>query len=88
MVTYLAKKYGIADQAKKPSVFYPVKSSDARLLYGPAEVIEGMISADTCAVHMWNSALIGLSDKPPSPGSYIDVACRQYGIEPLAGHSP
>jgi len=81
MVTYLAKKYGVADQAQKPSVFYPVRWKDAAALFGPAEFIEAMITPESRAVHMWYSRLVGLIDKPPPRGSYTDVICRRFGID-------
>lgn len=80
MLTYLAKKHKIADLAKKPSVFYPVGWPDARRLYGPAERIEAMIGPDTHAVHLYNGTLAELRDQSPPKGSYIEVACRKYGI--------
>lgn len=81
MLTYLAKKHKIAERAQKPGVFYPVGWPDARRLYGPAEQIQAMIGPDTCAVHMYNGALFGLRDKKPPQGSYIELACRKYGID-------
>jgi hypothetical protein len=81
MVTYVAKKYRIAEQAQKPEVFYPVRWKDAPALFGPASVIEEMITPETAAVHMWYSRLIRFIDRPPPPGSYVDVLCRKYGID-------
>jgi hypothetical protein len=81
MVTYVAKKYGLAEHAQKPWVFYPVRWQDARMLFGPADVIESMIRPETRAVHMYNSRLVGLADKPPPKGSYLDLVCRRYGIQ-------
>ena len=81
LVTYLARKYDVAKMAKPRSIFYPVRYQDARLLYGPAEVIEGMITPETKAVHMWHSKLFDLHDKPPPPGSYMDVVCRKHDIK-------
>ena len=81
MVTFLAKKHGVAEQAQSPAVFYPVRWKDARALFGPAEIIEKMITPKTHAVHMWYSRLIGLVDKPPPRDSFIDTLCKKYGIE-------
>ena len=80
MVTYIAKKYRVSDQAQKPEVFYPVRWKDARSLFGPAEIIEQMITPETRAVHMWYSRLVGLIDQAPPRGSYLDIVCRRYGI--------
>jgi hypothetical protein len=81
MVTYLAKKHGVAEQAQGPAVFYPVRWKDARALFGPTELVDQMITPETRAVHMWYSRLVGLVDKPPPRDSFIDVLCRKYGIE-------
>ncbi|MEL6873838.1 MAG: hypothetical protein AAGM33_00020 [Pseudomonadota bacterium] len=81
LVTHVIKKNRIENHARPPTVFYPVRWKDARALYEPAEVVEGMLADDTCAVHMWHSRLVGLFDKPPAPGSYIDVACRKHDID-------
>ena len=80
MVTYVANKYRVAEQAQKPEVFYPVRWKDAQALFGSANVIEKMITPETVAVHMWYSRLVNFIDKPPPPGSYIDVLCRKHSI--------
>ena len=80
MVDYLAKKHKVVNQAQKPSVFYPISWKNARSLYGPAHVIEELIAPETHTVHLYNSRLVGLNDRPPPRGSYIDVICRQHGI--------
>ena len=82
MVTYVAKKYGVANQAQKPWVFYPVRWKDGPALMGPAEKIEEMLRPETRAVHMWYSHLVRFVDKPPPRGSYLDIACRRYGVDP------
>jgi hypothetical protein len=81
MLTYLARKHRVATQAQKPTVFYPIRWKDARLVYGPAEEVERMISTETHAVHLWHSRLVGFSDKPPPKGSYMDKICKHVGVE-------
>lgn len=81
LVTYVAKKHGVAQRAQPPSVFYPLRWKEARMLYGPAAEVEALLKPETRAVHMWHSRLVGLFDKPPPSGSYIDVACRKHGID-------
>ena len=66
----------------KPEIFYPVRWKDARSVYEPAEVVEAMLTPETRAVHLWHSRLHGLRDNPPAPGSYIDLACKRFGIDP------
>ena len=81
MVTFLAKKHKVADQAQKPSVFYPISWKDARQFYEPAHIVKSSLTQDTHAVHLYNSRLVGLTDKPPPAGSYIDLICRNHGID-------
>lgn len=80
MITYLARKYDTARLAQPKSVFYPLDYDQATKLFEHADVVEAMIEPNTLAVHMWNSKLRGLVDRPPPPGSYVDVACRKHGI--------
>jgi len=80
MLTYVAKKYGMAKQAQKRPVFYPVRWQDARLLFAPADLIESMIKPETRAVHMHNAQLGSLKKTFPPEGSYIDLACRRHEI--------
>jgi hypothetical protein len=81
LVTYCAKKHGVADLAQEPSVFYPVRWKDARCVFDSAEVINQMLTPETRAVHMWRSRLIGLAETPPQKGSYLDIACRRHDID-------
>ncbi len=81
LVTYVAKKCGVAAQAQPPSVFYPIRWKEARMVFGPADAVEEKIGADTVAVHLWHSRLIDLLDKPPPAGSYLDKLCRRYDVD-------
>jgi hypothetical protein len=81
LVTYAVKKNNVARFAQEPSVFYPIRWKDARMLFGPAEIIEQSLRSNTRAVHMWQSRLVDLAAKPPPKGSYLDVACRRLGVE-------
>lgn len=82
LLTYLVKKHGLQKAAKNPNVYYPIRWRDARELYGPAEAIQARLTSDTRTIHMWNSRLVGLFDKPPPMGSYIAAACERFGIDP------
>ncbi|MDE2403598.1 MAG: hypothetical protein KGM17_02645 [Sphingomonadales bacterium] len=84
LVTHVVKRNHLQAEAQKPDVFYPVRWKDARALYEPAAVVEAMITPETCAVHMWNSRLQELKEHPPAPGSYIDLACKRFGVDPAA----
>jgi hypothetical protein len=81
ILTYVTKKHRVANQGQPPEVFYPVRWKDAKMVYGPAETIESMITPKTRTVHLWHSRLVGLFDKPPAQGSYIDKVCRRHGID-------
>jgi hypothetical protein len=82
MLTYAIKQNGLNATAQPIDVFYPVRYEDAQALYEPAEVVEAMLTERTHAVHMWNSRLKGLKDKPPPPGTFIDKMCRRFGVDP------
>lgn len=82
LVTHVVKTNKLQGKAQPPEVFYPVRWKDARALYEPAALVEGMVRPETCAVHMWNSRLQGLKEKPPAPGSYVDLACRRFDVDP------
>ncbi|NTZ43957.1 hypothetical protein G7A66_12850 [Altererythrobacter sp. SALINAS58] len=80
LVTHVVKKNKLQRYAQPPEVFYPIRWSEARMLYGPAEAIEQKLTEDTCAVHMWHSRLEGLRDKQPPAGSYIEKMCNQFNV--------
>lgn len=82
LVTHVVKRNKLQAHAQKPEIFYPVRWKDARSVYEPAEVVEAMLTPETRAVHLWHSRLHGLRDNPPAPGSYIDLACKRFGIDP------
>lgn len=82
LVTHCVKKNGLGSFARSPDVFYPVRWKDAKMLYGPAEAVEALVTSETCAVHMWHSRLEELVHAPPPPGSYIHAMCRRFGVDP------
>jgi len=81
LVTYLAKKHGVAEKAQERTMFYPVKYEDAHVIFEPADEAERMLTSRTRAVHFWQAKLVGRLAMPPPLGSYLDLACRRYGIE-------
>jgi hypothetical protein len=81
MLTYLAKKYGVSSRAKERSVFYPVRHSQAKLLCGPAESIESMLTPETRAVHLWHSVISPADRVSPPRGSYLEAACHRHGLD-------
>jgi hypothetical protein len=81
LITYLAKKYRVAKLAQEPSVFYPVRYQDADVLFSaPAAVVESMLTPQTRAVHLWHSKFTEAAKTRPPQGSYLEHACRSYGI--------
>ena len=80
MFTHLLKKHGLTHFASPPEVFYPINWREARALYGPADELEAMLSADTRAIHLYNSQLRELAKAPPPKGSYIAKICQELGI--------
>ena len=80
MLTYLAKRYGVIDQAQPRQVFYPIPYAEADLIFGDADAVEALLSHDTVTIHMWNSRLRHLLDSPPPPGSYVARLCRQLDV--------
>ena len=79
-LTYLAKKYGVARQAKKRSVFYPVIHHNWKLLCGPPRFVEAELSRETRTVHLWRSVLVRVMGPSPPPGSYLEALCRAHGL--------
>jgi hypothetical protein len=80
VLTYLARKYGVAKSAKKPSIFYPVSHQDWKLLCGPPELVKATLTKETRTVHLWRSVLIRLMGPSPPRGSYLEALCHALGL--------
>jgi hypothetical protein len=81
LVTHSVRKNELQPYALSPDHFYPVRWKDARMLYGPVDELEALLSEETRAVHMWHSRLVGLKEKPPEPGTYMHKICTRLGID-------
>ena len=79
-LTYLAKKYGVAQRAKDRSVFYPVTHHQWKLLCGPPEFVNAQLTKETRTVHLWRSVLIRTMGASPPSGSYLEALCRAHGL--------
>jgi hypothetical protein len=79
ILTYLARKYGVAGRAKARSVFYPAMHFQVELFLRAPELIESLLTADTRTVHLWQSVLRRKTSVVP-PGSYLESALRRHGI--------
>jgi hypothetical protein len=79
-LTYLARKYGVAQRAKKRSVFYPVTHHNWKLLCRPSEFVKAELTKDTRTVHLWRSVLVRVMGPSPPPGSYLEAICRDHKL--------
>ena len=79
-LTYLARKYGVAQRAKERSVFYPVTHHHWKLLCGPPEFVKAELTKETRTVHLWRSVLIRVMGSSPPRGSYLEALCRDHGL--------
>ena len=80
LLTYLARKYGVAKRAQKRSVFYPVTHHNWKLLCGPPELVRAELTKETRTVHLWRSVLSRKIGDAPPPGSYLEAICREHGL--------
>jgi hypothetical protein len=80
-LTYLAKKYGVAQKAKERSVFYPVRHRDANLFCGSTEFVNAKLTEETRTVHLWRSILNREARVSPPRGSYLEAVCRRHGAD-------
>lgn len=81
ILTHLANKYRVLNQAKDRSIFYPVRHRQAKLLCGPPEPVESLLTNHTRTVHLWHSVLNAAARLSPPPGSYLEAACRRHGLD-------
>ena len=81
LVTHIVKKRRLQEFVAEPSVFYPVRWSEARTVYGPAELVNSKFTQHTRAVHLWHSKLGKLASSPPPVGSWLREQCERFGVE-------
>jgi hypothetical protein len=81
LVTHIVKKRRLQPYVANPRVFYPVRWSEARLVYEEAALVNAKIAQDTRAVHLWHSRLGELVRSPPAAGSWIAQQCERYGVD-------
>ena len=88
-LTYLARKYGVAQRAKERSVFYPVTHHHWKLLCAPPEFVKAKLTKETRTVHLWRSVLIRVMGPSPPPGSYLEALCYAHGLMAVdpSGHA-
>lgn len=74
-LSHFVREFGLIDKVQPKDVFYPLDWADAKTLLTPGSDIEGIVTPDTLAVHIWNSALTdrhGRAALRPDPDSFID----------------
>jgi len=81
LVTHIVKRRRLQQFVVGPSVFYPIRWSEAQMVYGPAQLVNSKLSQDTRAVHLWRSKLGDLISSRPAVGSWIGEQCERYGVE-------
>lgn len=79
-LTYLAKKYGVAERAKERSVFYPLRHRHAQLLCGAPEFVKAELTKETRTVHLWRSVLNRDARVSPPRGSFLETLCRRHDL--------
>ena len=82
VVTYLARHYGLAGQAQKQTVFYPVHQTDCHLFTDPSSAaVQSTIGSDTVGIHLCHGSFQGgpLYDRVPVSG-YFGEACARFEI--------
>ena len=81
LVTHIVKARHLEEFVADPRVFYPVRWSEARIVYDDADVVNQRIAEDTRTVHLWHSRLGELAAAPPAERSWIAEQCRRFGVE-------
>lgn len=88
MVTYYVHKLGLQDQVQPIDAFYPVNFRERTEFLQPASVVEGKLTDNTTALHLWasNKKQIGnFHHGLPPVGSYLDKLVKRHDIvAPLA----
>lgn len=81
LVTHIVKSRKLQAFVAEPDAFYPVRWSEARIVYDDAEVVNARIGPQTQGVHLWHSRLGELAASPPPAGSWMAQQCKRYGVE-------
>ena len=81
LVTHVVKKRRLQRFVADPRVFYPLRWSEARLVYEDADLVNNKLDVHTRAVHLWHSRLCDLIASPPPPGSWMAQQCERFGVQ-------
>ncbi len=83
-LTYYLRRRGLMHVVQPASVFYPIPYEGIPALMQPGSSIDGAITPQTLAVHIWRSQLTrrGRAGMPiPPPGSALYALCERDGID-------
>jgi Alpha 1,4-glycosyltransferase conserved region len=73
-ITHYVKRLGLADCIQAREVFYPVSWQQAAWIFDPTISLESIVKPNTCAIHLWNTAL---KDRKAPPGSFVNRLYRE-----------
>lgn len=85
MVTHFVHALGLEDHILSLNAFYPITFPDRFKYLRHADLAEGLITADTTALHLWasNKRPIGNNHAGlPPRGSYLEKLVKAHGIAP------
>lgn len=80
LIRAFTKRHGLIGLAKPQHVFFPVHWNHARALFDPQFSADRFIRESTRTVHLWNELIKDLKHRPAPRGSFIELACRKYGV--------
>lgn len=79
MLTYLVRKLGLQRFVAPPDAFYPIDWRTAAVLNRPSTEVERHLTARTQAIHLYNSQL-ELVENRPAKGSFLADQAERVGL--------
>ncbi len=90
VVTYLAKKYGLIQNAQPMPVFYPVPQTDNRKFAdADSSLVKSQLKPETVGIHLCHGSFVGgpfLLSVPKA--GYLAETCARLGITDPVGAQP
>lgn len=80
-LTHFARSTGEAAHAFNPDVLFPVPWQFVDVLFNPFGGVDGWLSDDTCAVHLWSHMLKRHKRSHIHPDCFVGRALSQHEIE-------
>ncbi|MCL3881578.1 hypothetical protein [Marivita sp. GX14005] len=87
MVTHYVHALGLEDKVQPLNAFYPITFRERLRFLRRSEIVEGLLTPETTALHLWASNKRELGkrhDGLPPPGSYLDKLVKHHGISPVS----